>query len=399
MRDFGSGGVGSDLAGADEPVRPESDGTAAASQKRRPRWRRPRPLSVVAALALAFFALWGIGTPLLGMSSLAATSTLVQSGPYPQAGFNDSTGGNNLLFDTYTAAIPGTILFKSDLEHGNFAGWDPNGDGGGPLGSVPNDALLSPLTVPYYVLPTWMGPAYTQLLIVICGAGGTFLFLRRLKLSRVAGMLGGLAFAGSGFMVMWVDFPQTRTAAFIPALFWTVERFLQTRRIRDAALVAVPIASMLLGGFPSVTGYAAATACCYALARLLASRAEGLRRTLLGGAGVLGGIIAGAGLTAFQLLPFQAFMKTWLIIGRSQTSDQHLAPTSVLTMIAPWIFGTGNLQSRSYYLTTNAVETVNYLGAAAIVLVLVALALPWRARPLLPRSVWTFFAAGAAIWL
>jgi len=212
-------------------------------------------------------------------------------------------------------------------------------------------------------------------------------------------MLGGLAFAGSGFMVMWVDFPQTRTAAFIPALFWTVERFLQTRRIRDAVLIAVPIASMLLGGFPSVTGYAAATACCYALTRLLATRAEGLRRTLLGGAGVLGGIIAGAGLTAFQLLPFQAFMKTWLIIGRSQTSDQHLAPTSVLTMIAPWIFGTGDLQSRGYYLTTNAVETVNYLGAAAVVLVLVALALPWRARPLLPRSVWTFFAVGAAVWL
>jgi hypothetical protein len=413
---LGSGGVGSDLAAepeqvgrsapaveaaeaAAEPTAPAEAAAAAAQRRSRLRLRRPRPLGVVAVLALAFFALWGIGTPLLGMSSLAATSTLVQSGPYPQAGFNDSAGGNNLLFDTYTAAIPGTILFKADLEHGNFAGWDPNGDGGGPLGSVPNDALLSPLTVPYYLLPTWMGPAYTQLLIVICGAGGAFLFLRRLRLSRVAGLLGGLAFAGSGFMVMWVDFPQSRTAAFIPALFWTVERFLQTRRIRDAALIAVPIASMLLGGFPSVTGYATATACCYALVRLLSARSDGLRRTLLGAAGVLGGIIAGIGLTAFQLLPFQSFMKTWLIIGRSQTSDQHLAPASILTMVAPWIFGTGDLHNRGYYLPSNAVEAVDFLGAAAVVLVLVAVALPWRARPLLPRSVWTFFAAASGIWL
>ncbi|WP_034269530.1 YfhO family protein [Actinospica robiniae] len=396
MRDLGSGGVGSDLAGEPETLRPEPTTPSAW----RSRLRRPRPLSVVAALALALFALWGIGGPLFGTSSLSATGTLTQSGPYPQAGFDDSSGGNALLYDTYTSMIPGTILFKADLEHGHFAGSDPNGDGGGALGSVPDDALLSPLTVPYYVLPTWMGPAYTQLLILICGAGGSFLFLRRLGLSRVAGMLGGLAFAGSGFMVMWVDFPQTRTAAFIPALFWTVERFLQTRRIRDAVLIAVPVASMLLGGFPSVTGYAGVTVCCYALARLLAVRgAEGLRRTVLGGAGVLGGIIAGACLTAFQLLPFQGLMKTWLIIGRSQTSDQHLMPTSVLTTVAPWIFGTGNPQYRGYYLSSNAVESVDYLGAAAVVLVLVALALPWRARPLLPRSVWTFFAAGVVVWL
>ncbi len=394
--DLGTGGVGSDLVGEPET---ESAPESAAPDRGRPRPRRPKPLSVVAAFALALFALWGIGGPLFGASSLAATSTLVQSGPYPQAGFNDSAGGNNLLYDTYTSAIPGTIVFKTDLEHGNFAGWDPNGDGGGALGSVPNDALLSPLTVPYYVLPTWMGPAYTELLIIICGAGGAFLFLRRLRLSRVAGALGGLAFAGSGFMTMWVDFPQTRTAAFIPALFWTVERFLQTRRIRDAALIAVPVAAMLLGGFPSVTGYAVATACVYALVRLLSVRAEGRRRGLLGAAGVLGGIIGGVALTAFQLLPFESFMKTWLIIGRSQTSDQHLAPTSILTMVAPWIFGTGNTQDRSYYLPTNAVEAVNYLGAAAVVLVLVALALPWRARLVLPRSVWSFFAAATGIWL
>ena len=396
--DLGSGGVGSDLVGEPETA-PAPEPPAPPRPRPWQRLRRPRPLGVLAVLALAFFALWGIGGPLFGTSSLAATSTLVQSGPYPQAGFNDSAGGNNLLYDTYTAAIPGTIVFKTDLEHGNFAGWDPNGDGGGALGSVPNDALLSPLTVPYYVLPTWMGPAYTELLIVICGAGAAFLFLRRLGLSRVAGALGGLAFASSGFMTMWVDFPQTRTAAFIPALFWTVERFLQTRRIRDAALIAVPVASMLLGGFPSVTGYAVATACVYALVRLLSVRAEGRRRSLLGAAGVLGGIIGGVGLTAFQLLPFQSFMKTWVIIGRSQTSDQHLAPASILTMVAPWIFGTGNTQDRGYYLPTNAVEAVNYLGAAAVVLVLVALALPWRARLVLPRSVWSFFAAATGVWL
>jgi hypothetical protein len=400
-RDEGAGAGGArPKAGASAAVAdPPSPADPAGPGRRRWSARLPRPATALAVLAVALFALWGIGGPLFGQGSTAATSTMVQSGPWPQAGFNESAGGNNVLYDTYTSATPGTILFKDGLEHGRFNGWDPYGDGGGPLATVPNDALLSPLTLPYYVLPTWMGPAYTELLIIICGVGGSFLFLRRLKLSRVAGLLGGLAFAGSGFMVMWVDFPQSRTAAFIPALFWTVERFLQTRRVRDAALIAVPVAALLLGGFPSVTGYAVATTACYAITRLIAMHRHDLRRMLLSAVGCVAGLIAGVGLVAFQLLPFQSFMKTWLIIGRSQTGADHPTPTSLLTLVAPWAFGTGNIYSRGWYIQANAVEIVDYIGAAALVLVLVAVAMPWRGRMLLPRSVWTFFAAAAGVWL
>jgi hypothetical protein len=365
----------------------------------RRRFRRPRPATVLAAFAIALFAAWGIGTPLIGQATTAATANMVQSGPYAQAGYNETVGSDALLYDTYTSAIPGTIVFKKALENGEFAGWDPNNDAGGALGSVPNDALLSPLTLPYYVLPTWMGPAYTELLIIICGAAGSFLFLRRLGLSKVAGMIGGLAFVGSGFMVMWVDFPQSRTAAFIPVLFWTVERFLQTRRVRDAVLISIPIASMLLGGFPAVTGYAGATASVYVLVRLIVMHRDNLRRLLLTALGYVGGLVGGVGLVAFQLLPFAGFMKTWVIIGRSQTSNQHLDPTTLLTLIAPWSLGTGNTESDYFYMSPNAIESIDYIGAAALVLILVATALPWRARRLLPRSVWSFFTATSAIWL
>ena len=399
--DEATGGTPRSEAGVSSAVADPPSAADPTDPGRGRRWsgRLPRPATVLAVLAVALFAAWGIGGPLFGQGSTAATSTMVQSGPWPQAGFNESAGGNNLLYDTYTSATPGAILFKDGLSHGQFNGWDPYGDGGGPLATVPNDALLSPLTLPYYVLPTWMGPAYTELLIIICGVGGSFLFLRRLKLSRVAGLLGGLAFAGSGFMVMWVNFPQSRTAAFIPALFWTVERFLQTRRVRDAALIAMPVAALLLGGFPSVTGYAVATAGCYAITRLIAMHRREVRRMLLSAVGCVAGLIGGVGLVAFQLLPFESFMKTWMIIGRSQTGADHPTPTSMLTLIAPWAFGTGNIYSRGWYIQSNAVETVDYIGAAALVLVLVAVALPWRARLLLPRSVWTFFAAAAGVWL
>ena len=131
-----------------------------------------------------------------------------------------------------------------------MAQWNPYGAAGSALGAMPDYALYSPLTVPFYVLPSWLAPAYERLLEIVCSVGGAFLFLRRLSLSRPAALLGGITFAGSGFMVAWLGFPQTRVAAFIPALFWAVERFVQERRARDAALVALPVAALLLGGFP-----------------------------------------------------------------------------------------------------------------------------------------------------
>ena len=88
-------------------------------------------------------------------------------------------------------------------------------------------------------------------------------------------MLGGITFAGTGFMVAWLGFPQTRVAAFIPALFWVVERLIQERRARDAALVALPVAALLLGGFPSVAGYALLTAGSYAVVRLACRASRG----------------------------------------------------------------------------------------------------------------------------
>ena len=45
-------------------------------------------------------------------------------------------------------------------------------------------------------------------------------FLRRHGLTRAAGVLAGIVFAASGYMMMWTNWPQTRVGAFIPLLFW-----------------------------------------------------------------------------------------------------------------------------------------------------------------------------------
>jgi hypothetical protein len=361
--------------------------------------RRPAALTVVAVASVALFALWGIGGPLFGTSTLAPTNEMVSEGPWVNAGFPYSFDTNTYLDDTYTSQLPSTILFKQWLTKGDITEWNPYGSGGSPLAAVPDYAFFSPLTVPFYVLPTWLAPAYERLLEIVCAAGGTFLFLRRLSLSRPAALLGGMVFAGSGFMVAWLGFPQTRVAAFIPALFWTLERFVQLRRLADAALVALPVAALILGGFPSVAGYALLTGVGYVLVRLISQHRARLRRLVRPVLYLLGALAAGLGLTLFQMIPFLAFFHTWLIQGREQTPSTTLPVASVLTTITPWAFGSVNpSQGTQFVLGPNMVEVVSYVGAAAAVLALVAVAMPRQGRALLFRGTWMFFVVATVVW-
>lgn len=362
--------------------------------------RRPSALGLVSLLAVVLFALWGIGGPLVGTSVEATTNSMVGTDPYTQAGFAGTATDNTMLQDVYTAELPSTIAYKQLFgEPASSGQWNPYISGGTALGAVPVDALYSPFTVAYYLLPTWLAPAYEHLLEIICAIGATFLFLRRLGLARAAALTGGMVFAGSGFMVLWLGFPQTRVAAFIPVLFWGIECYLQERRVRDAALIAVAVAALLLGGFPSVTGYALLTGSAYLVVRAVALHRRAARRLARVIGGAVAGLVAGLALAAIQLVPFIAFFRTWFIEGRDQTGGAHLSPVNLVTMFAPWAFGTVNpADDPQWILSTNMVEAGSYLGAAALVLVLVAVALARRGRAALPTAAWWFLLAAAALW-
>jgi len=350
--------------------------------------RAGRLVDRVALLAVVLFAVIGIGTPLLGLATFANTDLLADNSPYVSVTEPDPVK-NSIANDVVASVLPSTSLFAEELRDGRLAAWNPYVAGGSPLGATPNFAFLSPLTLPAYVLPAPVAPAFVKLLEILVAAGGMFLFLRRLRLGRAAAWLGGLAFCSSAFMIVWTNWPQTRVAAFIPAVFWATERLATERRVRDGALLAAALAAMLFGGFPAVTGYTVLTAGAYLLVRAL-PRGRALA-PVLGAAGALVGAVM---ITAIQLLPFAAAMRHARLSGRGQTGADHLDPAALITSWAPWSLGRVN----DFVLRDNAVEALSYIGAAGLVLFLVAVALPARARTFLPRGVWTYLVAATAGW-
>src|SRR5262245_25686483 len=370
-----------------------------------PRGSRSRPLTVMALVAAVAFVLLGIRSPLLGMTVFAGTDALTEKSPYYDAGYHRAATQNMYMDDIYDAELPATDLYARSVAEGNPAEWNPYIVGGTPLGATPNYALYSPLSLPRYLLPAWLAPAYIKLLEMIVSIVGCVVFLRLLGLRYATAVLGGIVFTSSAFMVMWTNWPQTRVAAVIPWLFWAAERVVRYRRTMDAVLVAVALAGMLIAGFPAVTAFALMTVVPYVLVRMVARRRSdgaGLVRPLLLFGG---GAIGGAALAAVQVVPWLYFYGTWFIGGRDQTTDLHLSPAYLVTMFAPWTFGSAGQPSDAptWYPGggpgDNMVEASSYLGAAAFVLVVVAVAAARPARSLLPRGVWAFLVAATAGWL
>ena len=383
-----------------------NESAGATEPEPRPASRRrllPGALSSVTLIAAVFFILAGIGTPLLGTSVFAATDELSIKSPYWDSGLAGTEVQNSYMDDTYDAMLPNTMLYMDSLRDGVSAQWNPYIAGGTPLGSIPSYALFSPLSIPYYLLPTWLAPAYGKLLELAVALLGGYLFLRRLSLSKPAAILGGMVFTSSAFMIMWTNWPQTRVAAMIPWVFWAAERLVQRRRPTDVVLLALPVAFMLLAGFPAVTALALMTAGVYFLVRVFAEYLGQWRRLTGVMVGAVGAIGAGVALSAFQLLPFAKFYSSWLIEGRAQTPEDHLGLPELTTAIAPHAMGSLNpADPPVWYLPhfgRNMVEAMSYIGAAALVLVVVAVVLARSGRSMLPRGAWWVLTGMSLAWI
>ena len=121
--------------------------------------------------------------------------------------------------DTIDSATPMAELIVRSTKDGSFPQWDPFNNGGGELGALPNAAVFSPLSLPWWFLPASSATAGVKLLeIAAIGLGMHLLMRRQWHLPAFTAPLSTLVFVASGFMLAWTNWPQTRVAAMIPLL-------------------------------------------------------------------------------------------------------------------------------------------------------------------------------------
>lgn len=341
---------------------------------------------------LVLFVAVTFGPALVGRGMLLDTGWLhammpyAADGPIPQ-------GTLWCRGDTWDYYLPGVENIVEGVRHGNWQTWAPYEVGGAPLASLPNHAVLSPVSWPYWVMPMWLAPAWVKLTELVLVLAGMVLFLGRLGVRRSIALVAGLVFFTSGFMMMWTNWPHTKVACLVPLLLWALDRAVHERGARDLAAVGLVVASMLLGGFPAVTMFALTLGGIYVVVRALALR--DVRRTLIGGGIAAGGVGLGVALSAVQVLPFALNMSA---LGIDERVPNQVKPASLaLTTVAPDVYGT--CVDGLWAGEDNPIESIAFIGVAALVLVLCALVvrLPGGRRPSTPALLAVVLAA--IVWL
>jgi hypothetical protein len=368
--------------------------------------REPSRAARVGVLCLFLTALIGIGTPLVGHRVFLGADLLHVYSPWRT--FSSLTAEHHLVFsDTVDFYTPQRLNAAKQLRAGELPWWNPYPAGGTPLASIPDTAVFSPLNLPWLILPGWLAPAYNALVGLGVAALGMYLFLRRLRLSKLPAVIGGAAYMTTGFMTSWTGWPHAHVAALVPGLFWAIERALQRGTWRSAVPVALVLATMWAEGFPAVTGFAIYAAVIYVIVRLLATMPRPVVREHLQpllrarariGAVVAGGLALGSGLIAFQLIPFVKHLSVIDIDSRLQRPTLHLPLSAIATVMLPFAFGSPEATANprgNYFGPNNLIEINAFVGAAVLVCIVALIA--WKRPRRVPAGACTALSVIVAV--
>lgn len=316
-------------------------------------------------LVLAIFTVLAIGSPLVGRGVFLATEIMGDYSPW-QAYLEDGQAAENrYVGDTIDSMAPLSIRTVEDAWDGDLPEWSPYGMGGFELAGLPNSGLYSPLSLPWWILPNYYAPAVVKLLEIIAITIGMSLFLRRLGLPQATWPLASVVYAASGFMVAYTNWPQTRVAALIPLLFWSVERAVATARPWAAVPIGLVLAAMILGGFPAVTIYAGYAAGAWGLLRAIQIHRGSLAVLSRSLAFCATGVVLGLLLAAWQLIPFASNAMSVLSLESRNYRGVHLPTQYLASMVYPEIAGGIKVGT----LTTIPVSGLSFVGIVALILI------------------------------
>jgi hypothetical protein len=319
---------------------------------------------------------------------------------------------NPLLGDLFYQYYPWATAARQSLAQGELPLWNPAVAGGHPFAANGMIGLFNPfnlLTLPVPLSAAWTGSALLRLWVAGLFA---YLYARTLGLSRPAAALAMLTYAFCGPMIVWLNYPLSHVFAWLPALLWSGEKLLTTRRPGWILATAVFLAVTIFSSQPEVAFQMGVVWGVYLAVRsigLAGGVGLALRRD---GLAVLAVGLLGVALAAVEALPFlDALRASAILADRTQAAapggsiaalllDWRAWPT-LLTGLMPHLFGSAR-DGSYWYPAGNPTENTLYAGVLPLALALTAL---WAAyRRQLPAAArgwvlrWAALGVGFLAW-
>lgn len=256
------------------------------------------------------------------------------------------------------------------FKKGQIAFWNPYDFSGNPLMANFQSGAFYPLNLIFFTLPFNDGWVIFIFLIPFLSALFTFLYLREIRIGRIASVFGGIVFAFSSYMVVWMEYGNIgHTFLWLPlGLFFTEKLIHNFNRKYLYSLIAVFFTASLAGYIQGYF-YTIITIFIYFLVKSIPKRQILTRNTIFYCAAILLPLV----LISFQLLPtLELFQNSSRGNYSLEAIEKMLNPWwYMITVIAPDFFG--NPATRNYFISGTYIEQVSYFGVIPFIFALVAL--------------------------
>ena len=221
-----------------------------------------------------------------------------------------------------------------------------------------------------------------------------YYYLKEIKISTVASLIGSTACMFMGFNIVWLYYPLSNPLFTLPALLYIIEKIMKNSKIKYYLFLSIIIALGIFAGHPETFFHIAVVSSLYFVFRMIVEK-----KTLISDKiKILGNYILfsllGIALSAVQLLPFLEYLfnsYAWVIRSNVRYMlDWHIA---ILNLV-PAFYGSPSIFHRiPYYISfTNYNESAaGYVGISMLIFAVVALITKYKdnlVRFYLLLSIW-----------
>jgi Bacterial membrane protein YfhO len=241
---------------------------------------------------------------------------------------------------------------------------------GYPVAADPQAQTWYPLAFLFSLFPnSWNAYMVSAYVLSACFMFG---YVWTITQSRMAGLIAGIGYSMSGFMIGRLgQVPLIHAAVWLPLIFWTIEKNRQKPSTSWIAIGSLAIACSFLGGHTQIVFFGLVVAGAYSV--YTGWNPAPQRWVCIRHFAWM--VLIGIGLVAVQLLPTME-LAAWSARAKLSYSEFvrfSLSPAEVLTLLFPYLFGGGGtLYDVQYFGSGNGMELPGYLGLLTLLLACLA---------------------------
>jgi hypothetical protein len=244
---------------------------------------------------------------LVGGRVLSPADVLGVSAGLRDEGRSNDEPANRLLMDPVLQFQPWLEFNRRMIREGRLPLWNPYAGCGAPHLANGQSAVFDPFHVLAYVGTLPDAYAWIAAGRLLAAGLGMFLLARSWGLRSWGRWFAGLIYPFSGFLVVWLLFPVTAVAIWMPWLLLATDRVFLAPGLRSAGILAAATAVVILGGHVQTSAHVLLAGGAYSAWRLLSRRVGDFdrRRAVIVWAAGTG---LGLGLAAVQIVPLAAYL-------------------------------------------------------------------------------------------